>query len=370
MSAEICAISRNLTDRALYANTVDRGQSFQFLETGYILATEKDYCLHSWEPNQIAAKQCIDFGRHTTTKHGPHKWMLTADPKENPLTPLMIINVDKNGCLTTDHNNNTIYLAPCNASAYQYYIFEHILPENSYFELNLAQETTISANGFLEFRSNTLNNQFGHAPQFYGNIFSRFFPEYCLSSLEDNSITIKLCKTSIFKTVYPQQEFSYYNKTLTSCVTPLITVICSDSKIAAAKWNYDLGLFTLTDSSTLKCLTVINDSTIGMAPCKSTNKNQQWDFQHNVITYPFPLEYIPTIKELKQKRDRSDRGNRRKPKIIETRTQQNTGPFPQNQTQPISSDAPNVPKLSNEDRKILSIENQQFVGAQAIKHET
>jgi hypothetical protein len=107
-----------------------------------------------------------------------------------------------------------------------------------------------------------------------------------------------------------------------------------------------------------------------MAPCKSSNKNQQWDFQHNVITYPFPLEYIPTIKELKQKRDQSDRVNRRKPKIIETRTQQNTGPFPQNQTQPIISDAPNVPKLSNEDREILSIENQQFVGAQAIKHET
>jgi hypothetical protein len=28
MSAEICAISGNLTDRALYANTVDHGQSF------------------------------------------------------------------------------------------------------------------------------------------------------------------------------------------------------------------------------------------------------------------------------------------------------------------------------------------------------
>jgi len=113
MSAEICAISGNLTDRALYANTVDRGQSFQFLESGYILATEEDYCLHAWEPDQIAAKQCIDFGRHTTTKHGPHKWMLTADPEENPLTPLMIINVDRNECLTTDNNNNTIYLAPC-----------------------------------------------------------------------------------------------------------------------------------------------------------------------------------------------------------------------------------------------------------------
>jgi hypothetical protein len=205
----------NLTDHALYANTVDHGQSFQFLESGYILATEEDYCLHAWEPDQIAAKQCIDFGRQTKTKHGPHTWMLTANPEENPLTPLMIINVDKNECLTTANNNHTVYLAPCNANANQYYIFEHILPENSYFELNLAKETTISANGFLEFRSNTLNKPFGHAPQFYGNIFSRLYPEYCLSSLEDNSITIKLCKTSIFKTVYSQQEFSYYNKTLT-----------------------------------------------------------------------------------------------------------------------------------------------------------
>jgi hypothetical protein len=194
---------------------VDHGQSFQFLESGYILATEEDYCLHAWEPDQIAAKQCIDFGRQTKTKHGPHTWMLTANPEENPLTPLMIINVDKNECLTTANNNHTVYLAPCNANANQYYIFEHILPENSYFELNLAKETTISANGFLEFRSNTLNKPFGHAPQFYGNIFSRLYPEYCLSSLEDNSITIKLCKTSIFKTVYSQQEFSYYNKTLT-----------------------------------------------------------------------------------------------------------------------------------------------------------
>ncbi|EFX73474.1 hypothetical protein DAPPUDRAFT_109801 [Daphnia pulex] len=92
MSAEICAISGNLTDRALYANTVDHGQSFQFLESGYILATEEDYCLHAWEPDQIAVKQCIDFGRQTKTMHGPQTWMLTANPEENPLTPLMIIN--------------------------------------------------------------------------------------------------------------------------------------------------------------------------------------------------------------------------------------------------------------------------------------
>ncbi len=87
--------------------------------------------------------------------HGPQKWMLTEDPEENPLTPLMIINVEKNECLTTDNNNNTIYLAPCNASTYQYYIFEHILPENSYFEFNSAQETTMSADGFIETKSNT-----------------------------------------------------------------------------------------------------------------------------------------------------------------------------------------------------------------------
>ncbi|EFX61153.1 hypothetical protein DAPPUDRAFT_122491 [Daphnia pulex] len=84
MSAEICAISVNLTDRALYANTVDRGQSFQFLESGYILATEEDYCLHAWEPDQIAAKQCIDFGRHTTTKHAiPPTAILRDAPHSN-----------------------------------------------------------------------------------------------------------------------------------------------------------------------------------------------------------------------------------------------------------------------------------------------
>jgi hypothetical protein len=76
------------------------------------------------------------------------------------------------------------------------------------------------------------------------------------------------------------------------------------------------------------------------------------------------------MKELKQKRDRSDKVSRRKPKIIETRTQQTAKQFVQNQTQQIINDAPNVPKLSNEDREILSIENQQFVEAQAIKHET
>jgi hypothetical protein len=43
--------------------------------------------------------------------------MLTANPEENPLTPLMIINVDKNECLTTANNNHTVYLAPCNANA-------------------------------------------------------------------------------------------------------------------------------------------------------------------------------------------------------------------------------------------------------------
>jgi len=120
----------------------------------------------------------------------------------------------------------------------------------------------------------------------------------------------------------------------------------------------------------LKCLTVVNDSKIEMATCKTSSKNQQWDFQHTVVTYPFPLEFIPTIKELKQKRDRSDKVSRRKPKIFETRTQQNVKELLQNQTQQLSSDAPNPPKLSNEDREILSIENQQFVEAQAIKHET
>jgi hypothetical protein len=33
-------------------------------------------------------------------------------PEENPLTPLMIINLDKNECLKMDSKNNTIYLAP------------------------------------------------------------------------------------------------------------------------------------------------------------------------------------------------------------------------------------------------------------------
>lgn len=36
LSAESCAISGNLTGRALYTNTVDRGQSFQFLTAGYM----------------------------------------------------------------------------------------------------------------------------------------------------------------------------------------------------------------------------------------------------------------------------------------------------------------------------------------------
>lgn len=63
-------------------------------------------------------------------------------PEENPLTPLMIINLDKNECLKMDSKNNTIYLAPYNASAHQYYIFEHVLSENNYFELIMAQEAT------------------------------------------------------------------------------------------------------------------------------------------------------------------------------------------------------------------------------------
>jgi hypothetical protein len=64
---------------------VDRGQSFQFLTSGYILATEEDYCLHAWEADIIAAKQCIDLRRPTTSKHGPHTWMLSANPEKNPL---------------------------------------------------------------------------------------------------------------------------------------------------------------------------------------------------------------------------------------------------------------------------------------------
>jgi len=98
--------------------------------------------------------------------------MLSADPEENPLTPLLIINVDKNECLTAD--NITVYLAPCNSSTYQYYIFEHILPENNFFELNSAQEATITTDGFIETKLSTLNNPFGHTPQFYGNIFHAY----------------------------------------------------------------------------------------------------------------------------------------------------------------------------------------------------
>ena len=61
------------------------------------------------------------------------------------------------------------------------------------------------------------------------------------------------------------------------------------------------NLFTLTDGTDSKCLTAINDSTIETATCKTSTETQQWDFRHRVVTYPFPLEFIPTIKELKQK---------------------------------------------------------------------
>jgi hypothetical protein len=77
------------------------------------MATEEDYCLHTWEADQISTKKCIDLGKRTTSKHGPHTWMLSAYQKENPFTPMLIINVDKKECLTK--NIITVYLAPCNA---------------------------------------------------------------------------------------------------------------------------------------------------------------------------------------------------------------------------------------------------------------
>jgi hypothetical protein len=169
--------------------------------------------------------------------------MLSADPEENQLTPILIINVDKNECLTTD--NIAVYLAPCDSRTYQYYIFENVLPENNFFEFISAQEATITTEGLIETKLSTLNNPFGHTPQFYGNILSRLHPEYCLSSLEDYSLTIKICKTSIFTSTFLQQGFSYYNKTLTLlgtslCITPLKTIACTETTDSTAKWNYDI----------------------------------------------------------------------------------------------------------------------------------
>ncbi len=80
---------------------------FQFQTSGYIMATEEDYCLHTWEADQISTKKCIDLGKRTTSKHGPHTWMLSAYQKENPFTPMLIINVDKKECLTK--NIITVY---------------------------------------------------------------------------------------------------------------------------------------------------------------------------------------------------------------------------------------------------------------------
>ena len=102
-----------------------------------------------------------------------------------------------------------------------------------------------------------------------------------------------------------------------------------------------------------------------MATCKTSIKNQQLDFQHTVVTYPFPLEFIPTMKELKQKRDKVNRTQvRRRQKLIDTRTpaQLNTQrQLLQNRSRESINKTSKTSTLSNEDREILPIENQQFV---------
>ena len=93
------------------------------------------------EADKIAAKQCLEYGIKTISKHGPHKWFISTNPPEHTLTPMLLINVEKIECLTA--TNMLVYLTPCNATVHQHFIFERISNDETLAELNAVQETII-----------------------------------------------------------------------------------------------------------------------------------------------------------------------------------------------------------------------------------
>ena len=120
----LCATEENIETSDEYLSSVERGQNFQFLESGLIFLTEETYCIHSWDDNQIAANSCN--GGRSDTGYDTDTWMITDDPSHHDLTPIKIILTDRNLCLSATANETTpgrVFLANCSDSSDQFFHF-------------------------------------------------------------------------------------------------------------------------------------------------------------------------------------------------------------------------------------------------------
>lgn len=361
-----CTTNINLTSEEQFEVSVESGQNFQFLPSGFIGKTETSFCLNSFKTNNIGLMQC-----QSTTSNSSitaDKWLINFDTNDkNEIIPFQIILTTTNTCLTAKNNQTSnISLQPCvRENSEQHWIFEQSKSERNLLEYASPYERIGFVRKPIEFIPHTITDEqkLNSEPvKFYGQLKSKLHPNYCLSVPSWGKTKLHFCHKAGDRKQNPLQELALLRNGFLrvqgniTCITPGYVISCLAIQHPPVTWEYSrqTKLLVLTNYALCLSSNLANNHTVEMKACDERSPEQHWEFEHSTVEPPSPLEDSLVIRQLKKRKEKRMKTGARPRATAETRP---TAP------------PPDVSGLADSVSALLLTENKQYIEGQAHKHE-